>query len=87
VAELARVARTGAPLAVFLKRREGDGAERFEPYPAPDITTPRFYAYYTEVEARRLLEDAGWTVLDVATVADARPGQPAWVSLLARKPA
>lgn len=85
-AELARVVRGGAPLAIFLKRHEGHEAERFEPYPAPEVTTPRFYAYYTEDGARRLLEDAGLEVLDQTTAAAARPNRPAWISLLARRP-
>jgi SAM-dependent methyltransferase len=85
-AELTRVARSSAPVAVFLKQREGDIAEQFEPYPTPAASTPRFFAYYTEEEARRLLGDAGLSILDVATVPDGRPGLPPWVSLLARKP-
>ena len=87
--ELARVARRGAPIAVFLKRLgEGEEPERLEPYPVPGIVDmPRFYAYYTPEDARALLEGAGLSVLDVALVPDPRlPQSPGWVTLLARKP-
>lgn len=92
VGELARVARSGAPVAVFLKsRREGEPAERLVPYehasPEAAADAQRFYAYYTAEEARALLESAGLEVLDVVTAPDERsPGAPGWVSLLARKP-
>ena len=89
VGELARVARRGAPLVVFLKRlNEGEDPERLEPYPVPGLVNmPRYYAYYTADEARSLLENAGLAVLDVALVPDARlPETPGWVTLLARKP-
>ncbi len=85
-AELARVARTGAPVAVFLKRREGELAEHFVPYHLSEGTMPRFFAYYNEDEARSLLEDAGLEVLELTTAADPRPGQPHWIALLARNP-
>lgn len=87
--ELARVARRGAPVAIFLKRlNAGEDPERLEPYPVPGIVDmPRYYAYYTPDEARALLEGAGLTVLDVATVPDPRlPEAAGWVTLLARKP-
>lgn len=88
-AELARVARPGAPVAVFLKRREDEGEpERFEP--VPDTGYPdarRFYAYYTPDEVEQLLAQAGLTILGVATQPDARDADlPGWVSVLARKP-
>lgn len=91
VRELVRVARAGAPIAVFLKTRRADeDAERFVPYEHPTPEAPdarRFYAYYTPEEARALLEEAGLVVQDIATVPDKRaPGLPGWVSLLARKP-
>lgn len=89
VGELARVARRGAPVAIFLKRLgEGEEPERLEPYPVPGVVDmPRFYAYYTPEDARALLEGAGLSVLDVALVPDARlPQSPGWVTLLARKP-
>ncbi len=89
VSELARVARRGAPVAIFLKRREEDGeAERMEPYQhvedQPELR--RFFAFYTPDEARELVESAGLELLEVATAPDARqPDRPGWVSLLARK--
>jgi SAM-dependent methyltransferase len=85
VAELARVLRAGGPLLVALKRREGETAEELRPYEFGEISSPRFFAYYTEAEARALLEGAGIEVLDVACVPDRRPGNPRWVTLLARK--
>ncbi|HZC04996.1 MAG TPA: class I SAM-dependent methyltransferase [Ktedonobacterales bacterium] len=89
MAELARVARPGAPLALFLKERQPDGeAERFEPYPtdaAPDGR--RFYAYYTADEAQALVTGAGLEIVsaDVSTELD-HTRQHHWVSVLARKP-
>ncbi|MBF6591232.1 MAG: class I SAM-dependent methyltransferase, partial [Ktedonobacterales bacterium] len=86
VGELARVARAGAPVAVFLKRREGEEVECFVPYQYQEAGK-RFFAYYTEDEARRLLTEAGLEVLEVASVPDAgAPANPWWLSLLARKP-
>jgi SAM-dependent methyltransferase len=86
VAELARVARAGAPLMIALKRRENELAEEMLPYEYEGVTSPRFFAYYTAAEAQGLLEDAGIEVLDVACVPDARPSQThQWVTLLARK--
>ena len=86
--ELARVARPGAPVMVFLKQR-GDGeAERFVPYghgDEPDLK--RFYAYYTVDEARKLFEDAGLTIIDVTAVPDRHmTDAPGWISIVARKP-
>ena len=89
VAELARVAHRGAPLAIFLKRRrEHEEPERFIPYEHADTPDAlRFYAYYTEGEARALVESAGLIVTDIATASDPRfPEALGWVSLLATKP-
>jgi ubiquinone/menaquinone biosynthesis C-methylase UbiE len=86
--ELARVARPGAPVVVFLKERRDGEAEAMQPYPNPAVTeTPRYFAYYTAEEARALLEGAGLTVLEV-TVSDDDPPADAsgWIVLLARKP-
>src|SRR5258708_22211354 len=60
-AELARIARRGAPLAVFVKlRAEDEEAERMMPYEYADLPDARrFFAYYTPDEARALLEGAG----------------------------
>jgi SAM-dependent methyltransferase len=92
VAELARVARRGAPVAIFLKRRAEDGDdERMESYlHAPDqVDQPelrRFFAFYTVEEARKLVESAGLEVIEIGTAPDLRtPDLPGWVSLLARK--
>ncbi|MGH2485552.1 MAG: class I SAM-dependent methyltransferase [Ktedonobacterales bacterium] len=87
VAELARVSRAGAPLVVLLKQANGGETERYEPYPFTDVITPRFFAYYTEEQARTLLEDAGLAVIEVIVAPDQRgPGLPGWISLVARKP-
>lgn len=89
IGELARVTRRGAPLVIFLKRRsEQDAPERFIPYEHDDTPdAPRFFAFYTEDEARTLVESAGFTVSDSATAPDLRvPDAPGWVTLLARKP-
>lgn len=89
MAELARVARPGAPITLFLKDRQpADEAERYEPYPtdaAPGAR--RFYAYYTADEARALVADAGLEVLEVH-VSEQRDhvGEHGWVCVIARKP-
>ncbi len=88
VAELARVARAGAPVVVIVKlRRDDEPTERYIPYEFVD--TPRlrrFFAFYTLDEARALLEGADLTVLDAAQVPDPRnPQSLGWASLLARK--
>ena len=88
MAELARVARPGAPVVLFLKDRPaGLELERFEPYPSGEAQgQPRFYAYYTAEEARALVEGAGLLVRDVATVPhEEKPEGPGWVSVLALK--
>lgn len=87
VAELARVARAGAPVMVMLKQVDGGEAERYEPYPFGDAHTPRFFAFYTPEQARALMEGAGLDVTDVRVTEDGRgPQQPAWITLTARKP-
>ena len=88
VAELARVARRGAPVAIFLKRRENDGeAEQMTPYEHVDLPDARrFFAFYTTDEARALVENAGLEILNVTTVPDVRtPDLPGWVSIIARR--
>lgn len=87
--ELARVARPGAPVALFLKdRKSGGEAERFEPYPTNAVeNAQRFYAYYTADEARALVEGAGLEPLEVTTSAHLdNTGQHGWICVLARKP-
>jgi SAM-dependent methyltransferase len=89
MAELARVARRGAPVAIFLKARgEGDEAERFVPYPVPEVSqAARFYAFYTRAEAEALLASAGLDLLETREFPDTRTtGAPPWISLLARRP-
>jgi SAM-dependent methyltransferase len=89
MAELARVARPGAPVAIFLKdRKPGDEVELFEPYPnqfAENAT--RFYTYYTPDEARALVEGAGLEIIQ-AGMADHldHTGKHGWIGVLARKP-
>lgn len=92
VAELARVARPGAPFAVFLKARPTDGVtEHFLPYPAQSEPgepgdARRFFTYYTADEARQLLLDAGLGVDDIATAPNASdPLGAGWLALLARR--
>ncbi len=89
VAELARVARPGAPFTVFLKSRPADDmAEQFLPYPVQGEQgdARRFFTYYTADEARQLLVDAGLTVDDIATSPnDNDPQGAGWLALLARR--
>jgi SAM-dependent methyltransferase len=88
VAELARVARPGAPLVVFLKLA-GDGPEqRFLPYAHDHLPgARRFFAYYAPDEAQRLVEGAGFRVRDIATSAEPPPPDaPGWVAVVATRP-
>lgn len=88
MAELARVARPGAPIAIFLKdRKPGDEAERFEPYPTDALENARrFYAYYTADEARDLVASAGLEPLEVtiSTHLD-HAREHKWICVLAQK--
>jgi hypothetical protein len=71
----------------MLKQTDGGENERYEPYPFTDINTPRFFAFYTEEQARALLENAGLAVTQVAITPDERDlNRPGWISLVARKP-
>jgi SAM-dependent methyltransferase len=90
VAQLARVARPGAPVTVLLKRRYGDLVEHMERYqysqPA-DLPDPeRYFAYYTTEEARALLEDAGLRVREALSMDVSGKGFHRWVVLHATKP-
>lgn len=92
VAELARVARPGAPFAVFLKSRPaGDLTEGFLPYLGASSADEqgdarRFFTYYTADEARQLLVEAGLTVDDIATAPNVSDPQGAgWLALLAQR--
>jgi hypothetical protein len=89
VSELARAARRGAPVVIFLKRRTEDGEEeRMEVYQhaSDQPAMRRFFAFYTVEEARDLVESAGLEVIEIGTAPDARqPDVPGWVSLVARK--
>jgi ubiquinone/menaquinone biosynthesis C-methylase UbiE len=87
MAELARVLRRGGPLVIFLKRQESQMAEEFQPYQQSETGARRFFAFYTEDEARELVATAGLEVLDLATTPNHdNPLAPHWISLLARKP-
>jgi SAM-dependent methyltransferase len=87
MAALAGVLRHGGPLAIFLKRQEGETAEEFQPYQQSETGARRFFAFYTADEARELVAMAGLDVLDIATTPN-RDNQraPHWISVLARKP-
>lgn len=90
VAELARVARPGAPFAIFLKQRpNGDVApEHFVPYPGQpqEGGARRFVTYYTTDEARQLVEAAGLLVDDITTAGNERdPEGAGWLALLGRR--
>jgi SAM-dependent methyltransferase len=86
MAELARVSRSGAPVVVFLKRAGAGDLEQFQSYLYGELgEEQRFFAFYTPEEARRLVENAGMAVVDVAIVSHTDPSAPDWISLLARK--
>lgn len=87
MAELARVLRRGGPLAIFLKRQEGETAEEFQLYQQSETQARRFFAFYTEDEARELVANAGLDVLDIAITPNRdNPSAPHWISVLASKP-
>ena len=87
VAELARVARPGAPAVIFLKCRGDQDSEQFLDYERDGVVAGRrFYAYYTREEARELIRSGGFAVIDETVVPDGRPSAPDWISLVARKP-
>ncbi|HEX9036597.1 MAG TPA: class I SAM-dependent methyltransferase [Ktedonobacterales bacterium] len=88
IAELARVARPDAPIALFLKRRKpNEAVEAYEPYPGenPENLT-RYYTFYTEDEVAALLTRAGLDRIETR-VSDKRvsPTDHAWICALARK--
>ncbi|PWT73372.1 MAG: hypothetical protein C5B60_08290 [Chloroflexi bacterium] len=86
MAELARVSRGDAPVVVFLKRAGDGDLEQFQSYLYGEFgEEQRFFAFYTPEEARRLVENAGLAVIDVAIVSHTDPSAPDWISLLARK--
>ena len=89
MAELARVARPGAPVTLFLKERQPDEeAERYEPYPTEAVPNGRrFYAYYTPDEARALVAGAGLEPLEVRLSEQPdQQGAHRWICVIARKP-
>jgi SAM-dependent methyltransferase len=85
VAELARVAREGAPAAIFLKAQGDMDPQEFQEYEYGGISGKRFFAYYTPEQARHLLEAAGFTVTEEMVFPGAEASSPDWISLLARK--
>ncbi len=87
--EIARVTRSGGPVAVFLKARTGDRPTEemldYEYLELPGVR--RYYSYYTRDEAVALLEDAGLRVIDATELrTDRLPSASDWVTILARKP-
>jgi SAM-dependent methyltransferase len=87
VAELARVARAGAPVVIFLKSRGDRDAEQFLDYERDGVIAGRrFFAYYTREEARELVLSGGFALVEDAVVPDGRPAMQDWISLVARKP-
>ncbi|HLY30649.1 MAG TPA: hypothetical protein VKQ36_06450, partial [Ktedonobacterales bacterium] len=89
-AELARVARLGAPVVVFLKERMPERpAQEVLRYPGQDDESARrLFTYYTADEARTLFTDVGLMVDDISAAPNASdPTGPGWLALLARKPA
>jgi ubiquinone/menaquinone biosynthesis C-methylase UbiE len=86
LAELARVARSDAPLVIFLKRAGTGDLEQFQAYLYGGFAEEqRFFAFYTPEEAKQLVENTGLTVIDEAIVSHTDTSAPDWISLLARK--
>jgi SAM-dependent methyltransferase len=89
VAELARVARAGAPVVIFLKQRKPNGAaEVFEPYPGDNLDSlTRYYSYYTEDEVIALLAGAGLELIETQVSEQASSATDHhWICAVARKP-
>jgi hypothetical protein len=73
-------------VVVFLKRAGDGDLEQFQSYLYGEFgEEQRFFAFYSPEEARRLMENAGLAVVDVAIVPHTDPSAPDWISLLARK--
>lgn len=87
MAELARVSRPGAPLALFLKLAGQGDDQTFQQYGFSDTPDARrFFAYYAPDEAERLVEAAGFRVRDVTQRLTSPPQDaPGWLSLLATR--
>lgn len=87
VVELARVARPGAPLALFLKLAGQSDDQTFHPYVHTDVPDARrFFAYYAPDEAARVVEAAGFSVTDTAVaLTSPPPDAPGWLSVLATR--
>jgi len=89
VAELARVARPGAPFAIFLKEQPNSlPSEQYVPYPGQpaEANSRRFYTYYTSDEARELAKGAGLIVDDIGAAPNERdPEGAGWLALLGRR--
>jgi len=83
MAQLARVARRGAPLTVFLKLAGEGEDQQFRTYEyVPVAGTQRFFAYYTPDEAAHLVEEAGFVADDVLVTQDLRAlDAPGWVAV------
>jgi SAM-dependent methyltransferase len=86
MAELSRVARPGAPVVIFLKKRNPDEtAEVFEPYPGdnPDHLT-RYFSYFSEDEVKTLVTNAELELLELE-VSDPMRLERRWIAAVARK--
>lgn len=88
MAELARVARPAAPVALFLKRRKpGEEVERYDPYPGENPGgLRRFYHYYSEDEVSALVAGAGLDLIEMTVRGKSDgPTDHAWICALARR--
>lgn len=88
MAELARVARPAAPVAIFLKRRKPDEeVERYDPYPGENPGgLRRFYHYYSEDEVSALVAGAGLDLIEMTVRGKSDgPTDHAWICALARR--
>jgi SAM-dependent methyltransferase len=87
MAELARVARSGAPLMLFLKQAGPAADQTFHAYEyvaLPDAR--RFFAYYTPDEAAELVRRAGFAAQEVWLTEEPRPPDaPGWIAVAATR--
>ena len=82
--ELNRVLAQGGPIMLLVKERDSGEAERYEIHQQSGKT--RFFARYSGPELWTLLEQAGFTVLEITTTIDPRfADQPRWLGALVTK--
>ncbi len=83
-AELAtkKVYESLAPEGIFaLTLKQGDGEEITD----RKLNSTRYFRYWQEEDARKLLETAGFEVIDIVQATDYRTDRPGWLLIIAKK--